>query len=171
MITGGIGSFGNAILNRFLRTVIEEIRDFSRDDKKQDDMCHDSQVYYPYVAHKIKFYIGNVLSLESVLSAMPNKDYIFHAAVLKLIHSCEFFPMVAVCTNVIGTGSAMTEAIDCGVKSVICLSKMNHLSNYMGITKVIEENVAVAKCCNSRNIKICCTHYSNVMCLHRSRQH
>jgi UDP-N-acetylglucosamine 4,6-dehydratase/5-epimerase len=166
MITGGTGSFGNAVLNRFLRTDIAEIRIFSRDEKKQDDMRHDYQVRYPDVAHKIKFYIGDVRSLESVRSAMPGTDYIFHAAALKQVPSCEFFPMEAVRTNVIGTDNVLTAAIDCGVKSVICLStdKAAYPINAMGITKAIEEKVAVAKSRNSRNTKICCTRYGNVMC-------
>lgn len=166
MITGGTGSFGNAVLNRFLRTDIAEIRIFSRDEKKQDDMRHDYQVRYPDVANKIKFYIGDVRSLESVRSAMPGTDYIFHAAALKQVPSCEFFPMEAVRTNVIGTDNVLTAAIDCDVKSVICLStdKAAYPINAMGITKAIEEKVAVAKSRNSRNTKICCTRYGNVMC-------
>ncbi len=155
-----------AVLNRFLNTDIAEIRIFSRDEKKQDDMRHDYQVRYPDVAHKIKFYIGDVRSLESVRSAMPGTDYIFHAAALKQVPSCEFFPMEAVRTNVIGTDNVLTAAIDCGVKSVICLStdKAAYPINAMGITKAIEEKVAVAKSRNSRNTKICCTRYGNVMC-------
>lgn len=166
MITGGTGSFGNAVLNRFLRTDIAEIRIFSRDEKKQDDMRHDYQVRYPDVAHKIKFYIGDVRSLESIRSAMPGTDYIFHAAALKQVPSCEFFPMEAVRTNVIGTDNVLTAAIECDVKSVICLStdKAAYPINAMGITKAIEEKVAVAKSRNSRNTKICCTRYGNVMC-------
>ena len=166
MITGGTGSFGNAVLNRFLPTDINEIRIFSRDEKKQDDMRHDYQVRYPDVAHKIKFYIGDVRSLESIRSTMPGTDYIFHAAALKQVPSCEFFPMEAVRTNVIGTDNVLTAAIDCDVKSVICLStdKAAYPINAMGITKAIEEKVAVAKSRNSRNTKICCTRYGNVMC-------
>src|SRR5574344_260473 len=166
MITGGTGSFGNAVLKRFLRTDIAEISIFSRDEKKQDDMRHEYQAKYPDVAHKIKFYIGDVRSLESVRSAMPGTDYIFHAAALKQVPSCEFFPMEAVRTNVIGTDNVLTAAIDCGVKSVICLStdKAAYPINAMGITKPIEEKVAVAKSRNSRNTKICCTRYGNVMC-------
>ena len=122
MITGGTGSFGNAVLNRVLRTDIGEIRIFSRDEKKQDDMRHEYQVKYPDVAHKIKFYIGDVRSLQSCKSAMPGVDYIFHAAALKQVPSCEFFPMEAVKTNVIGTDNVLTAAIEAGVKAVICLS-------------------------------------------------
>ena len=166
MITGGTGSFGNAVLNRFLRTDIAEIRIFSRDEKKQDDMRHEYQAKYPDVAHKIKFYIGDVRSLESCRSAMPGTDYIFHAAALKQVPSCEFFPMEAVKTNVIGTDNVLTAAIENGVECVICLStdKAAYPINAMGITKAIEEKVAVAKSRNSRNTKICCTRYGNVMC-------
>lgn len=166
MITGGTGSFGNAVLNRFLSTDIAEIRIFSRDEKKQDDMRHDYQLRYPDVAHKIKFYIGDVRSLESVRSAMPGTDYIFHAAALKQVPSCEFFPMEAVRTNVIGTDNVLTAAIESGVRSVICLStdKAAYPINAMGITKAIEEKVAVAKSRSSLNTKICCTRYGNVMC-------
>lgn len=166
MITGGTGSFGNAVLKRFLRTDIGEIRIFSRDEKKQDDMRHEYQVKYPDVAHKIKFYIGDVRSLESCRSAMPGTDYIFHAAALKQVPSCEFFPMEAVRTNVIGTDNVLTAAIESGVKSVICLStdKAAYPINAMGITKAIEEKVAVAKSRYSCKTKICCTRYGNVMC-------
>ncbi len=166
MITGGTGSFGNAVLNRFLRTDIEEIRIFSRDEKKQDDMRHNYNLRYPDVAHKIKFYIGDVRSLESIRSAMPGTDYIFHAAALKQVPSCEFFPMEAVRTNVIGTDNVLTSAIECDVRSVICLStdKAAYPINAMGITKAIEEKVAIAKSRNSRSTKICCTRYGNVMC-------
>ena len=166
MITGGTGSFGNAVLKRFLRTDIGEIRIFSRDEKKQDDMRHEYQVKFPDVAHKIKFYIGDVRSLESCRSAMPGTDYIFHAAALKQVPSCEFFPMEAVRTNVIGTDNVLTAAIESGVKSVICLStdKAAYPINAMGITKAIEEKVAVAKSRYSNQTKICCTRYGNVMC-------
>ena len=166
LITGGTGSFGNAVLNRFLRTDIGEIRIFSRDEKKQDDMRHEYQAKYPEVAHKIKFYIGDVRSLESCRSAMPGTDYIFHAAALKQVPSCEFFPMEAVRTNVIGTDNVLTAAIESGVKSVISLStaKAAYPINAMGITKAIEEKVAVAKSRYSNQTKICCTRYGNVMC-------
>jgi len=162
MITGGTGSFGNAVLKRFLRTDIGEIRIFSRDEKKQDDMRHEYQAKYPDVAHKI----GDVRSLESCRSAMPGTDYIFHAAALKQVPSCEFFPMEAVRTNVIGTDNVLTAAIESGVKSVICLStdKAAYPINAMGITKAIEEKVAVAKSRYSNQTKICCTRYGNVMC-------
>lgn len=166
LITGGTGSFGNAVLNRFLRTDIGEIRIFSRDEKKQDDMRHEYQAKYPDVAHKIKFYIGDVRSLESCRSAIPGTDYIFHAAALKQVPSCEFFPMEAVRTNVIGTDNVLTAAIDAKVKAVICLStdKAAYPINAMGITKAIEEKVAVAKSRYSGETKICCTRYGNVMC-------
>lgn len=166
MITGGTGSFGNAVLNRFLKTDIGEIRIFSRDEKKQDDMRHEYQAKYPDVAHKIKFFIGDVRNLESVQNAMPGTDYIFHAAALKQVPSCEFFPMEALRTNVIGTDNVLTAAIQCGVKCVICLStdKAAYPINAMGISKAFEEKVAVAKSRNSGNTKICCTRYGNVMC-------
>ena len=166
MITGGTGSFGNAVLKRFLHTDIGEIRIFSRDEKKQDDMRHEYQAKYPDVAHKIKFYIGDVRSLESCRSAMPGVDYIFHAAALKQVPSCEFFPMEAVRTNVIGTDNVLTAAIEAKVKCVICLStdKAAYPINAMGITKAIEEKVAVAKSRQTNTTKICCTRYGNVMC-------
>lgn len=166
MITGGTGSFGNAVLNRFLRTDIGEIRIFSRDEKKQDDMRHEYQAKMPEVAEKIKFYIGDVRDLQSVRSAMHGVDYIFHAAALKQVPSCEFFPMEAVRTNVIGTDNVLTAAIEEGVKCVICLStdKAAYPINAMGMTKAIEEKVAIAKSRMSGNTKICCTRYGNVMC-------
>ena len=166
MITGGTGSFGNAVLNRFLRTDIGEIRIFSRDETKQADMRPEHQVTHPDVAHKIKFYIGDVRSLQSCKSAMPGVDYIFHAAALKQVPSCEFFPMEAVKTNVIGTDNVLTAAIEAGVKAVICLStdKAAYPINAMGITKAIEEKIAVAKSRYSGGTKICCTRYGNVMC-------
>ncbi len=166
MITGGTGSFGNAVLNRFLKTDIGEIRIFSRDEKKQDDMRHEFQAKMPEAADKIKFYIGDVRDLQSVKNAIHGVDYIFHAAALKQVPSCEFFPMEAVRTNVIGTDNVLTAAIEEGVESVICLStdKAAYPINAMGITKAIEEKVAVAKSRNSGRTKICCTRYGNVMC-------
>ncbi|WP_095174808.1 MULTISPECIES: polysaccharide biosynthesis protein [Blautia] len=166
MITGGTGSFGNAVLNRFLQTDIGEIRIFSRDEKKQDDMRHEFQAKMPEVADKIKFYIGDVRDLQSVRGAMHGVDYVFHAAALKQVPSCEFFPMEAVRTNVIGTDNVLTVAIEEGVEAVICLStdKAAYPINAMGITKAIEEKVAVAKSRNSGKTKICCTRYGNVMC-------
>ena len=168
MITGGTGSFGNAVLNRFLKTDIGEIRVFSRDEKKQDDMRHEFQSKMPDVAEKIKFFIGDVRDLASVKNAMHGVDYIFHAAALKQVPSCEFFPMEAVRTNVIGTDNVLTAAIEAGVKNVVCLStdKAAYPINAMGISKALEERVSVAK---SRTVspektKICCTRYGNVMC-------
>lgn len=168
MITGGTGSFGNAVLNRFLKTDIGEIRIFSRDEKKQDDMRHEYQAKYPEVADKIKFYIGDVRDIQSVRNAIHGVDYIFHAAALKQVPSCEFFPVEAVKTNVLGTENVLTAAIEEGVKSIICLStdKAAYPVNAMGISKALEERVAVAK---SRTVdpnktKICCTRYGNVMC-------
>ena len=168
MITGGTGSFGNAVLNRFLETDIGEIRVFSRDEKKQDDMRHEFQAKMPEVAEKIKFFIGDVRDLASVKNAMHGVDYIFHAAALKQVPSCEFFPLEAVKTNVIGTDNVLTAAIDAGVKSVICLStdKAAYPVNAMGTSKAMMEKVIVAK---SRTVspektKICCTRYGNVMC-------
>ena len=166
MITGGTGSFGNAVLNRFLQTDIKEIRIFSRDEKKQDDMRHEYQAKYPEYAGKIKFFIGDVRNLQSCKDAMPGVDYIFHAAALKQVPSCEFFPMEAVKTNVIGTDNVLTAAIEAGVTVVICLStdKAAYPINAMGITKAIEEKIAVAKSRYSGETKICCTRYGNVMC-------
>ena len=166
LITGGTGSFGNAVLNRFLATDIAEIRVFSRDEKKQDDMRHEFQAKLPEAAGKIKFYIGDVRDLASVKSAMFGVDYVFHAAALKQVPSCEFFPMEAVRTNVIGTDNVLTAAIEAGVESVICLStdKAAYPINAMGITKALEEKVAVAKSRTSGKTRICCTRYGNVMC-------
>ena len=166
LITGGTGSFGNAVLNRFLSTDIGEIRVFSRDEKKQDDMRHEFQAKLPEVADKVKFYIGDVRNIDSIRSAMHGVDYIFHAAALKQVPSCEFFPMEAVRTNVMGTDNVLTAAIEEGVKCVICLStdKAAYPVNAMGITKALEERVAVAKARNTDKTKICCTRYGNVMC-------
>ncbi|MDE6758672.1 MAG: polysaccharide biosynthesis protein [Clostridia bacterium] len=166
MITGGTGSFGNAVLNRFLETDIGEIRIFSRDEKKQDDMRHEFQARMPEVAEKIKFYIGDVRDIQSVKNAMHNVDYIFHAAALKQVPSCEFFPIEAVKTNVLGTENVLTAAIDEGVKSVICLStdKAAYPVNAMGTSKAMMEKVIVAKSRTTTKTKICCTRYGNVMC-------
>ncbi len=168
MITGGTGSFGNAVLNRFLKTDIGEIRIFSRDEKKQDDMRHEFQAKMPEVAEKIKFYIGDVRDLQSVKNALHGVDYIFHAAALKQVPSCEFFPIEAVKTNVLGTENVLTAAIDAGVKNIVCLStdKAAYPVNAMGTSKAMMEKVIVAK---SRTVdpnksKICCTRYGNVMC-------
>ena len=166
LITGGTGSFGNAVLNRFLATDIGEIRIFSRDEKKQDDMRHEFQVKMPEVAEKIKFYIGDVRDIQSVRNAMHGVDYIFHAAALKQVPSCEFFPMEAVKTNVVGTDNVLTAAIEAGVKSVICLStdKAAYPVNAMGTSKAMMEKVAVAKSRTTNATKICCTRYGNVLC-------
>ena len=168
LITGGTGSFGNAVLNRFLETDIKEIRIFSRDEKKQDDMRHEFQAKMPEASNKIKFFIGDVRDLASVKNAMHGVDYIFHAAALKQVPSCEFFPIEAVKTNVLGTENVLTAAIEEGVKSVICLStdKAAYPVNAMGTSKAMMEKVIVAK---SRTVdpektKICCTRYGNVMC-------
>ncbi len=166
MITGGTGSFGNAVLKRFLNTDIAEIRIFSRDEKKQDDMRHEYQNKYPNDFQKIKFYIGDVRNLQSCKDAMHGVDFIFHAAALKQVPSCEFFPMEAVKTNIIGTDNVLTAAIEEGVETVICLStdKAAYPVNAMGTSKAMEEKVAVAKSRNSGKTKICCTRYGNVMC-------
>ena len=168
LITGGTGSFGNAVLNRFLATDIGEIRIFSRDEKKQENMRHDFQVRMPEVAEKIKFYIGDVRDIQSVRNAMYGVDYIFHAAALKQVPSCEFFPIEAVKTNVFGTENVLTAAIEAGVKNIVCLStdKAAYPVNAMGTSKAMMEKVIVAK---SRTVdptktKICCTRYGNVMC-------
>lgn len=162
LITGGTGSFGHAVTNRFLNSDIKEIRIFSRDEKKQDDMRKE------YNNDKLKFYIGDVRDLQSVKNAMHGVDYIFHAAALKQVPSCEFFPLEAVKTNVLGTNNVLTAAIEEGVKKVICLStdKAAYPVNAMGTSKAMMEKVAVAK---SRTVKpenttICATRYGNVMC-------
>lgn len=168
LITGGTGSFGNAVLNRFLKTDISEIRVFSRDEKKQDDMRHEFQAKMPEVSDKIKFLIGDVRDIQSVRNAIHGVDYIFHAAALKQVPSCEFFPVEAVKTNVLGTENVLTAAIDEEIESVICLStdKAAYPVNAMGISKALEERVAVAKArtVDPQKTKICCTRYGNVMC-------
>ena len=168
LITGGTGSFGNAVLNRFLKTDIGEIRIFSRDEKKQDDMRHEFQLKMPEVAEKIKFYIGDVRDIASVRNAMHNVDYIFHAAALKQVPSCEFFPIEAVKTNVLGTENVLTAAIEAGVKNIVCLStdKAAYPVNAMGTSKAMMEKVIVAKSrtVSPKKTKICCTRYGNVMC-------
>ena len=168
MITGGTGSFGNAVLNRFLKTDIGEIRIFSRDEKKQDDMRHEFQSKMPDVAEKIKFYIGDVRDIASVKNAMHGVDYIFHAAALKQVPSCEFFPIEAVKTNVLGTENVLTAAIEAGVKNIVCLStdKAAYPVNAMGTSKAMMEKVIVAKSrtVDPKKTKICCTRYGNVMC-------
>ena len=168
LITGGTGSFGNAVLNRFLKTDIGEIRIFSRDEKKQDDMRHEFQAKMPEAANKIKFFIGDVRDAQSVRNAMHCVDYIFHAAALKQVPSCEFFPIEAVKTNVLGTENVLSCAIDFGVKSIVCLStdKAAYPVNAMGTSKAMMEKVIVAKSrtVKSDKTKICCTRYGNVMC-------
>ena len=168
LLTGGTGSFGNAVLNRFLETDIGEIRIFSRDEKKQDDMRHEFQAKMHKAADKIKFYIGDVRDIQSVRNAMHDVDYVFHAAALKQVPSCEFFPIEAVKTNVLGTENVLTAAIEAGVKNIVCLStdKAAYPVNAMGTSKAMMEKVIVAK---SRTVdpektKICCTRYGNVMC-------
>ena len=168
LITGGTGSFGNAVLNRFLDTDIGEIRIFSRDEKKQDDMRHENQSKYPKQFEKIKFYIGDVRDLQSVKNAMHGVDYIFHAAALKQVPSCEFFPIEAVKTNVLGTNNVLTAAIEEDVKNVVCLStdKAAYPVNAMGTSKAMMEKVVVAKArtVSPDKTKISCTRYGNVMC-------
>lgn len=168
LITGGTGSFGNAVLDRFLNSDIKEIRVFSRDELKQDNMRHLYQQNYPKVSDKIKFYIGDVRDIHSIKNAMHGVDYIFHAAALKQVPSCEFFPIEAVRTNVLGTENVLTAAIEEGVKKVICLStdKAAYPVNAMGTSKAMMEKVIVAK---SRTVApekttICCTRYGNVLC-------
>ncbi len=168
-ITGGTGSFGNTVLKHFLSTDIGEIRIFSRDEKKQDDMRHDLQIRYPEHAKKVKFYIGNVRNAQSIKDAMWGVDYVFHAAALKQVPSCEFFPLEAVRTNVEGTDNMLHAAIEAGVKRVVCLStdKAAYPINAMGISKAMMEHVIYA---NARvaaergGTVICCTRYGNVMC-------
>lgn len=166
MITGGTGSFGHTVLDKFLATDIKEIRVFSRDEKKQDDMRHFYQETMPECAEKIRFYIGDVRDLASVKNAMHGVDYIFHAAALKQVPSCEFFPLEAVRTNVLGTDNVLQAAIDEGVKTVICLStdKAAYPVNAMGTSKAMMEKVAVAKSRTTDKTKICVTRYGNVMC-------
>ena len=166
LITGGTGSFGNAVLNRFLDTDIGEIRIFSRDEKKQDDMRHLYQQKYPAQAGKLKFHIGDVRDPGSILDAMHGVNYVFHAAALKQVPSCEFFPLEAVKTNVIGTDNVLSAAMHCGVETVICLStdKAAYPINAMGTSKAMMEKVVVAKSRTSGSMKICCTRYGNVMC-------
>jgi UDP-glucose 4-epimerase len=160
LITGGTGSFGNAVLKRFLNTGVKEIRIFSRDEKKQDDMRR------AYGNNKIKFYLGDVRHIQSVRNAMAGVDYVFNAAALKQVPSCEFFPMEAVMTNIIGTDNVLTAAIENGVKTVVCLStdKAAYPINAMGISKAMMERVFVAKSRMSDKTLICGTRYGNVMC-------
>lgn len=168
LITDGTGSFGNAVLDKFLDSDLKEIRIFSRDEKKQDDMRHIYQAKFPELSEKIKFYIGDVRDRETIISAMNGVDYVFHAAALKQVPSCEFFPLEAVKTNVIGTDNVLSVAIKEGVKRVICLStdKAAYPVNAMGTSKAMMEKIIIAKSrnCDSNKINICCTRYGNVMC-------
>lgn len=166
VITGGTGSFGSTVLNRFIKTNIREIRVFSRDEKKQDDLRHELQAKYGDLADKVKFFIGDVRNLDSLREVMRGANLCFAAAALKQVPSCEFFPMEAVKTNVIGTDNTLTAAIEAGLDAVICLStdKAAYPVNAMGISKALEEKIAVAKSRNSGKTKICCTRYGNVMC-------
>lgn len=166
LITGGTGSFGNAVLRKFITTDIKEIRNFSRDEKKQDDMRHKYQLEYPEYSSKLKFYIGDVRDVNSVRSAMHDVDYVFHAAALKQVPSCEFFPMEAVKTNVIGTDNVLSTAIEFSVKKVVCLStdKAAYPVNAMGTSKAMMEKVVTAKSRTTNNTMICCTRYGNVLC-------
>ena len=160
LIPGGTGSFGNAVLRRFLNSNVKEIRIFSRDEKKQDDMRHELQ------NPKVKFYIGDIRDRQAVDGVMAGVDYIFSAAALKQVPSCEFFPLEAVQTNVLGTNNVLESAIAHGVKNVVVLStdKAAYPINAMGITKAIEEKVAIARSRSSGKTRICCTRYGNVMC-------
>ena len=169
MITGGTGSFGNTVLKHFLKTDIDEIRIFSRDEKKQDDMRHELQAKYPEFYNKVKFYIGDVRNIQSVRDAMHGVDYIFHAAALKQVPSCEFFPMEAVKTNIIGTDNVLHAANESGVKRVVCLStdKAAYPINAMGKSKALMESVIFANArvaAEEGGTVICCTRYGNVMC-------
>ena len=167
LITGGTGSFGNAVLNRFLETDIKEIRVFSRDELKQDNMRHEYQAKYPNVFYKLKFYIGDVRDINSIKNAMYGVDYVYHAAALKQVPSCEFFPIEAVKTNVLGTENVLTAAIECGVKRVVCLStdKAAYPVNAMGTSKAMIEKVIVAKSrtVDPKKTSIMCTRYGNVL--------
>ena len=168
LITGGTGSFGNAVLQRVLRTDIAEVRIFSRDEKKQDDMRHEFQCKMPDVADKISFYIGDVRDIDSVRNAMRGVDDVFHAAALKQVPSCEFFPIEAVKTNVLGTENVLNAAIEAGVQNVVCLStdKAAYPVNAMGTSKAMMEKVVTAKSrtVSPGQIKLCCTRYGNVLC-------
>ena len=169
MITGGTGSFGSTVLKRFLSSDIEQIRIFSRDEKKQDDIRHDLQAKHPEYANKVKFYIGDVRNIESIRDAVDGVDFIFHAAALKQVPSCEFFPMEAVKTNVMGTDNLLRAAIDAKVKNVVCLStdKAAYPINAMGISKAMMEKVIRAhalRASEKSGTVISCTRYGNVMC-------
>lgn len=168
MITGGTGSFGHAVLRRFLNSEIHEIRIFSRDEKKQDDMRHELQLNYPECYKKVKFYIGDVRNLQSLEDAMPGVDFIFHAAALKEVPSCEFFPIEAIRTNDLGTDNMIHAAVSNHVKNVVCLStdKAAYPINSMGMSKALMEHIvyANARVAAERGTTLCCTRYGNVMC-------
>lgn len=169
MITGGTGSFGNTVLKHFLSSDIAQIRIFSRDEKKQDDMRHELQIKYPEYAKKVKFYIGDVRNAKAIKDAMNGVDFVFHAAALKQVPSCEFFPMEAVRTNVIGTDNMLHAAMECNVKRVVCLStdKAAYPINAMGISKAMMERIVYANArvaAEQGKTVICCTRYGNVMC-------
>lgn len=168
LITGGTGSFGNAVLNRFLNTDIGEIRIFSRDEKKQDDMRHKYQRMYPDKAGKIRFFIGDVRDAESIKNAVYGADYVFHAAALKQVPSCEFFPIEAVKTNVLGTENLLNAAVYAEAEKVVCLStdKAAYPINAMGACKLLMEKTAVAKAraIGTRKTGIVCTRYGNILC-------
>ena len=168
LITGGTGSFGNAVLKRFCKMDVGEIRIFSRDEKKQDDMRHDLEAFFPNLSDKVRFYIGDIRDADSVKSAMHGVNYVFHAAALKQVPSCEFFPIEAVKTNVFGTENVMNAAIDEGAEKVICLStdKAAYPVNAMGISKAMMEKAVVAKsrAVSGKKTKLCCTRYGNVLC-------
>lgn len=167
MITGGTGSFGSTVLKHFLDSDLKEIRIFSRDEKKQDDMRHELQAKHPDYASKVKFYIGNVRDMRSIQDAVQGVDFIFHAAALKQVPSCEFFPMEAVRTNVEGTDNVLHAAVEAGVQRVVCLStdKAAYPVNAMGISKAMMEKVIGANARTSAGkTTICCTRYGNVMC-------
>lgn len=169
MITGGTGSFGNTVLKHFLTSDVGEIRIFSRDEKKQDDMRHELQARYPDHFAKVKFHIGDVRNIQSVRDAMHGVDYIFHAAALKQVPSCEFFPMEAVRTNIMGTDNVLHAASDAGVKRVVCLStdKAAYPINAMGKSKALMESVIFAnarRAAEKGDTVVCCTRYGNVMC-------
>lgn len=166
LITGGTGSFGNAVLSHFLYSDLKEIRIFSRDELKQDNMRHELQEFAPEVANKVKFFIGDVRDPSTLKEPMKGVDLVFHAAALKQVPSCEFFPMEAVKTNILGTNNVLDAAIEAGVECVVCLStdKAAYPINAMGISKAMEERIATAKALTSEKTRICCTRYGNVMC-------
>lgn len=167
LITGGTGSFGNAVLDGFLKSDIKEIRIFSRDELKQDNMRHKYQQLYPEYADKIKFYLGDVRDINSIRNAMHGVDFVFHAAALKQVPSCEFFPIEAVKTNVLGTENVLDAAVATGVKKIVCLStdKAAYPVNAMGTSKAMMEKVVVAKArkVDPEKTMICCTRYGNVL--------